>query len=121
MVRYVTLKKIAYNILLFPIIMTLTIAVMMLAMTMTVLRGLYHAIIGMLYLAALVSVPILGLCAVNPQYSFIRPMFVVDIALCLFVFPLLIIGYDWILNKLTGGWIERSRYFKDSPINWRNR
>jgi hypothetical protein len=48
-------------------------------------------------------------------------MLIVDVLSCVFVFPYLIVGYDWILNKLTGGWIERSRYFRDSPIYRKNR
>lgn len=116
-----TIKYILDTILLLPIIVLVTVLAMFLTIAMTVLRSAYHVVMGTLYISAIVTVPILAACAVHPQYSFIRPMLVVVILLCLFVFPCLIIGYDWILNKLTGGLVERSRYFKDSPIYRKNR
>lgn len=114
-------KYIIVNTLLLPIITCLIILSMSLVAIMTVLRVAYQVVMGALYFAALINVPILAVCAVNPQNNYIRPMLVVDILLCLFVFPLLIFGYDWILNKLTGGFVERSRLFKDSPIYHKNR
>jgi hypothetical protein len=88
---------------------------------MILFRKPYLAVMGILYLSALVTIPLLGIYAVHPPYGFVRPMLIVDLLSCVFVFPYLIAGYDWILNKLTGGWIERSRYFRDSPIYRKNR
>lgn len=108
--------RLVASILLLPTICIVALFAMMLVQIMAMFRRLYRTALGFSYLSPLISVPILGVYALHPQRTFIRPMLIINIVLCLFVFPCLIVGYDWVLNKLTGGLVERSRYFKDSPI-----